>query len=321
MDKLLEINKEYIRMPYKKWTLGEWLDYWLENVAKSQIRHNTYIVYESVVRLHIKPLLGNKMMGELGISDVQLAIDKIADAPNGGGSIHLQFRQVLSTALNHAVREEILFRNVAHYIELPKYIKKKTTPWTVDEALKFLERSKEHRLYPSFLVQIIYGMRRGEAIGLDWSSIDWKNESFIIRQQLLRFAGIGVVAEGVKTKAGRRELPIVGQFKDELVKLAEQQGIDLDNCFDPEAPYSTDNVIVKNKMGGPIEPNNYSRIFSVLTKRAEVLDITNQTMRHTLVALLVRLGVQPKEIHLILGNADQGAIEKYLFELKCKRVD
>jgi integrase len=309
MEKLLDMNKKNIRMSDKKWTVGEWLDYWLENTAKDRIRHSTWIGYESMIRLHIKPLLGNKYLTELGIRDVQLAIDKMASDKNIGSSVYKHFRQVLSVALNRAVREEIIFRNVAQYIELPKHIKKPIIPWTVEEAIRFLESSKEHIWYPALLIQLIYGMRRGEAIGLRWSDIDWKNNRIFVRQQLSWFTGDGIVAEDVKTEAGRRDLHLVAIVKAELIKLAEQQGIDPNSCFNPEALYNTDDVIVKNKVGGAICPENYSRTFSLLTKRAKVRNISNHTMRHTQATLLSRLGVQTKEIQLILGHTDQRTTE------------
>jgi len=309
MRKLLEMNEKNICMAYKKWTVGEWADHWLENIAKDRIRRKTYISYESTIRLHIKPLLGNKSLTDLGIRDVQLAIDKMAADKNIGSSLYSRVKEVLSPMLNRAVREEIIFRNVAQYVELPKHTKKEIIPWTVDEAIKFLESSKEHRWYLSVLIHMVYGMRLGEAIGVAWPYIDWKNDRFYVWQQLQWYTGDGIVAEDVKTVAGRRELPLIPIVKDEIAKRAEEQGIDLDNCFDPEAPYSTDTVIVKNKVGGPICPRNYARTFDVLTRRADVPNITNHTMRHTLATLLDRLGASPKDIQKILGHTDSRTTE------------
>ena len=309
MAELLELNKKNVRIDYKKWTVGEWADHWLENIAKDRIRRKTYTGYESMIRLHIKPLLGDKSLTELGIRDVQLAIDKMAADKNIGSSLYRHFKEVLSPMLNRAVREEIIFRNVSQYIELPKHIKKEITPWTVDEAIQFIESSRHHMWYSAMLGQMIYGTRRGEAIGIRWSDIDWKNNRFFIQQQLLWFTGDGIVAEDVKTEAGRRELPLVAIFKDELIRLAKEQGVDLDNCFNPTAPYSINSVVFKNKIGGPINPDNYSRAFVRLTKHADVLDITNHTMRHTLATLLSRLGLRPKEIQLILGHTDSRTTE------------
>ena len=309
MTELLEMNKKNVRMDYKKWTVGEWADHWLENIAKDRIRRKTYIGYESMIRLHIKPLLGDKSLTELGIRDVQLAIDKMAADKNIGSSLYRHFKEVLSPMLNRAVREEIIFRNVSQYIELPKHIKKEIIPWTVDEAIKFLESSKGHRWYLSVLMHMVYGMRLGETIGVAWPYMDWKNNRFYVWQQLQWYTGDGIVAEDVKTVAGRRELPLIPIVKDEIVKLAEEQGVDLNNCFNPEAPYSTATVIVKNNVGGPICPRNYARTFDVLTRRAGVPNITNHTMRHTLATLLDRLGASPKDIQKILGHTDARTTE------------
>jgi integrase len=309
LDMWRDMNKKNLRMADKKWTVGEWMDYWLTTAARTRTRRTTWTSYESMTRLYIKPLLGSKVLAELGIRDVQLAIDKMAVDEAVGGSLYRRFKQVLSTALTRAVREEILFRNVAQYVELPKHIKKEIIPWTVEEALRFLANCQGHMWYPAMLIQLLYGTRRGEAIGLRWSDIDWKNNRFFIRQQLIWYSSDGIVAEDVKTVAGRRELPLIEIVKEQLIILAEEQGVDLNNCFDPLAPYSTENVIIKSKVGGPINPDNYGRAFLTIVKRAGVRVITNHTMRHTLATLLSRLGVPKKDIQRILGHTDARTTE------------
>ena len=46
----------------KEISVSDYLDYWLENAIKKNIDHgyslNTYINYETVIRIHIKPTLG-----------------------------------------------------------------------------------------------------------------------------------------------------------------------------------------------------------------------------------------------------------------------
>jgi hypothetical protein len=42
----------------EKQTVGQFLDYWLENSAKQKLRPRTYVRYEEHIRLHIKPTIG-----------------------------------------------------------------------------------------------------------------------------------------------------------------------------------------------------------------------------------------------------------------------
>ena len=67
---------------------------------------------ETVVRLHLKPGLGTYRIAQLSVQDVQRFLDRLYDDGYSAASIH-QIRKVLSAALTYAVRQELLFRNVA----------------------------------------------------------------------------------------------------------------------------------------------------------------------------------------------------------------
>ena len=86
-------------------------------------------------------------------------------------------RGTLRAALNHAMREELISRNVAELVTLPKARKKnrRRNSWTVDEARKFLEWSRNDNdpLYPLWVLILVLGLRKGEALGLIWPDGDW----------------------------------------------------------------------------------------------------------------------------------------------------
>ena len=44
----------------------------------------------------------------------------------------------------------------------------RSAPWSADEALAFLRAAKTDPLYPAFVFLLLYGMRRGEVLGLRW---------------------------------------------------------------------------------------------------------------------------------------------------------
>ena len=46
-------------------TVAEWLDHWLNKVAKNSVRHSTWGDYERTVRLHIKPYIGSLKLGSV----------------------------------------------------------------------------------------------------------------------------------------------------------------------------------------------------------------------------------------------------------------
>ena len=116
-------------------------------------------------------------------------------------------KTVLSSALSRAVREELITRNVARSTELPEWHRAPVRPWTAAEARQFLAASKTDPLYPAFVLLALYGLRRGEALGLQWADIDLDRSTLHVRQQLQRVRG-ELSLGPVKTHAGNRESPL-----------------------------------------------------------------------------------------------------------------
>ncbi len=153
-----------------------------------------------------------------------------------GESIRLVhvMRQVLSAALSRAMREELVSRNVARLVELPAWQPAEVVPWSAAEALAFLAAAKTDPLYPAFVFLLLYGMRRGEVLGLRWSDID--GGTIHVRQQVQRIAG-KLVLGPVKTRAGRRDLPLLGLADEALMIRRGVQFLDCERFGDAWTDY------------------------------------------------------------------------------------
>src|SRR5205823_3695103 len=120
--------------------------------------------------------------------------------------VHIM-REVLRSALSHAMHEELVARNVAKLVKLPPYEAQAINPWSIEEARHFLDIAQTDPLYPAFVLLVLYGLRLGEVMGLRWMDVDIADSSLHIRQQLQRISG--ALHQGpLKTRAGRRDLPL-----------------------------------------------------------------------------------------------------------------
>ncbi len=207
LDKIVAQERQRIPFADKSWTVAAWINHWMEAVVSSRLKPQTISSYESIVRNYIKPLLGMKKLDSLSVRDAQNAIDQMQAQNIGIRTIH-KFRQVLSASLSEAMREEIIFRNIARLVRLPSYRKKEIIPWTDKESTRFLEISRTHPLHLGFLLLLVYGMRKGEVLGLSVNDLDFENDRFRIRQQLQRLNG-GLKAVSLKTEESYRILPMV----------------------------------------------------------------------------------------------------------------
>lgn len=55
-------------------------------------------------------------------------------------------------------------------------------PWSPAQALAFLAAAQADPPYPAFALLLVYGMRRGEVLGLRWQDIETATEVIGARQ-------------------------------------------------------------------------------------------------------------------------------------------
>src|SRR5215510_13557517 len=170
LAKLQQDVRSGIPIPDKVWKLGPYLDYWLENFVKRNRRPATYNLYEMIVRLCLKPGLGSRKLTSLTVPMVQEFLNGRLQKGDSVRKVQIM-RTVLSAALTRAVREELIPRNVARLVELPQWQRGTIRPWSADVLL------------------ILYGLRRGESLGLCWSDINFEAGTIQVRQQLQRIQG------------------------------------------------------------------------------------------------------------------------------------
>jgi integrase len=282
-----------LRVPDRAWRLDDYLDYWLQEVVRPNRRLSTYERYEVGVRLYLKPGLGRFALKSLSVPVVQTFLNQRLDA---GGSIRgVQIlREILRSALSRAYREELVSRNVASLVELPKWERRDIEPWTTEEARQFLSAARSDMLYPAFVLLLLYGLRRGEVLGLRWGDIDFGRSIVRIRQQVQRVGG--ELRQGpLKTAAGRRDLPMLDWVRQVLTVHRGRS---------PDVSYEAERLVFRTSTGHPIEPRNFVRSFQRICAQHAIRLIRVHDVRHTTATLLKDLGVPARDTQLILGHSD-----------------
>ncbi|MGW0358906.1 site-specific integrase [Nocardia nova] len=311
--------------PDRSWTVTAYLDYWLANNTK--LRPKTRELYEGAIRNHINPMVGSCTLDRLTVPILQRLLNEQRAAGKTARTVEL-IRTVLSAALTQAMRDELLVRNVARLVTLDPSDADEADPWTAEEATKFLNHIRQHPLYPAFLILMVYGLRRGEVLGLRWSDIDLERNIIRVRQQLQQVRN-HLELGPVKTKAGRRDLPLLPIVRDALSEhLARRsattpvgdemiEGVPVDSSVlarssndihDANATrqLTADEVadlIMVGRTGMPLWPRNFNRAFDRLRREAEVRWIKLHWLRHGAANLHKKFGTPAKDAQIILGHA------------------
>ncbi|WP_406415006.1 tyrosine-type recombinase/integrase [Streptomyces sp. NBC_01614] len=302
LGKLQDQERNGVPVPSRTWSLGEWLAYWLEHIIEPDAEHNTYVKYESKVRLYLVPHLGKKSLVKLTPAQVRafmatLKRDKVP-APT-----RFEVLRVLRNALNRAIREELLTRNVALLVDMPKVSKDKGTAWNAREAITFLRAARAHRLYAAGVLVLVLGLRRSEVLGLRWQDVDFEARQFTPDKQVQRVKGVGLVLKDLKTESSQAVLPLPEFCARALEERRELQELERKIAGEHWSQPSDQDLIFSSERGGMIDPVGFSRTFERLVKRAGVRRITVRLARHTCGTLLAFLKVHPKVAQAILRHS------------------
>lgn len=178
-------------------TLADFLRSWLASLRdarRQRVRPRTLDHYTLIVERHIIPALGGRRLTQLSERHVQQWLD--AD-PAAARTVH-HHRAVLRRALNVAVRQRIVARNVAVSVELPDPRGFVGSPMSLDDARRLL--AAEDRLAPLWRLALDTGARQAELLGLGWDDLDLEEGTVTIAAQLQRLGGQWV---RTPTKAAR----------------------------------------------------------------------------------------------------------------------
>lgn len=276
-------------------TLGEWLDQWLEDIAET-LRPNTQIRYRGIVRNHIKPQLGDKVISQLSQKDIQKFYERLAQQGNQktgagltGGSIR-GIHNMLHEALDAAETACLILRNPTESFTPPKPEPKPKWVLTEEQLDRFMAAIQEDETWHDlFYTELTTGLRRGELCGLKWEDFDAEKGALTVRRTLLAEKG-GRLTEGeTKTGKGKREITLPHST---LLLLRERRKTALTEWIFPDPI----------KPERPTNPNSaYARLKGLL-KQTGLPNIRFHDLRHTFATHALASGVDVKTLSGILGH-------------------
>jgi integrase len=276
-------------------TLDEYLDKWLETV-KPNVRPKSYREYAGALKRYVRPELGAKKLSSIKPVDIQ-AVYTGMQAKGIGLSIR-QTHVILKDALTQAVKWQMLSRNPADFVDLPRRsTKTETYALNRDEVHAFLQASRSDKWHTLFSLMLGTGLRPSEALGLTWRDVDLGRATLTVRQTLTRFGGEWLFQEP-KTKKGKRTIPLLlTDVKLLSEHMAKQQADGWEN------PH---NLVFLTEFGEPVgERGIVKDHFKPILKTAKLPETVRfYDLRHTHATLLLLAGVNPKVVSERLGHAN-----------------
>ena len=293
-EKLRELIVEYRNVELtedSQITVEEWLQKWMDEYMMFSIREQTWKSYESVIRLHIIPNLGNKKVASLTTSVVQKFYNKLL-SEGKSGSLVRDAHLILHQAMDVAVKENIIAKNPTSGAKTPKVEYKPKNILNETQLEMFMDAIKQDELwYDFFYTEITTGLRRGELCGLKWCDFNETTGQLNVVRTVTTHKGGGLKAGETKTEKGTRTI----YLPPSTVKLLSER-----------KPKVSSEWIFPNFYNNakPINPATaYSRLKTIL-KKAGLQSIRFHDLRHTFATHALSSGVDARTLSGILGHTN-----------------
>lgn len=278
---------------------------WLPAI-ESTIKLSTFESYRRVIRRHVigRPIGARKMQQVDGPALNQLyALMLAGDATHPALSRKTvrYCSTILHRAFKDAMRWQIVSRNPVEASDPPKPgDRPEFTIWSASELQAFLDVASSHRQSGLWWILGTTGMRRGEALGLRWSDVDWDASTVTISRALLATEKGAKTWSTPKTKASRRTVVL---DEDTITALKAHRARQNQEKLALGAGYQDHDLIAALVDGSPTAPSRITEQFGRLAQRAGLPRIRLHDLRHTHATLALEAGIHPRVVQERLGHS------------------
>jgi integrase len=280
----------------KAMTVAQICDWYLKEAA-GRVKPSTLAMDRSRINCHVKPLLGQRTVAALTLTDIQQFQSQVANGKTakprsekgragrttGGRGVASRTVGMLGTILEFARRNRIITENPARGVHRFPDVKRRRF-LSIDElialgtAMREAEGENQTGI-AAIRALLLTGCRKMEILGLPWSWLD-------VRARCIRFSD---------TKSGAQLRPI---------------GTAAVNHIEAQSRRDNHNWVFPSDRG---EGHfiGLPRVLGRLCDRAGLSDVTVHTLRHSFAAVAAELGFSELTIAGLLGHSVPGVTARY----------
>lgn len=332
-DTMKEARAEYARIRHEtdrgvfvrptKLTVDEFLDEWLASATRD-VERGTAANYRDAL-LPVRRRLGGQLLQQLVEADIEGLVDwMLTEGRRRGGkpgsglsarSVQLTLGR-LRTALNVAVRRQLVVRNVAQFVTIPRAATKAAAdaragrrPWTREEVKMFLAGIVEERLFAPCLLSLM-GLRPAEACGLRWSDVDFEAGTLAAGDNTRTLVDGQIEEKGAKSAAGKRGLPMPSRAAAALRAFQIRQKAER---LEAGTAYQVTGYVLVDELGAPQRTDWFRRRTYELMDQVGVRRVRLYDARHACLTYLATVGVPDVVLAAWAGHADGGTLAKRVY--------
>lgn len=262
---------------------------WLAE-KRGQVKPKTAEGYESVIRVHLRPLFKNVVLDDLQPAKIRhLLVD---EAKSITPRVRENCLTVVRGILEYAVRYKMIAENAAAHVKVPKHRTRELSILSPEEVVRFLEGAKGDRLYAFYYLAFATGLRKGELIGLQWDEIDLKagsmrvTRAFDDRRRVL--APLKTASSRRPLDLGPRTIAVLREHREKMLAQGHPHGF-----------------VFCTATGSPFSQSNITKYFRRVLRAAGLPQVRFHDVRHSAATLMLLNGTHPKIVSARLGHSKE----------------
>ncbi|MGL4695237.1 site-specific integrase [Enterococcus larvae] len=296
-----EIKRNGIQPKLQEKKFQEVYELWYANYKRT-VKESTWASTELIFRVHILPIFGENYMSKMDVMYCQKQVNDWADSSPKNFK---KYKNYTSNVFDYAVTLKLIQANPMRLITIPRgeqldIQKKRIEFYTKDELLEFLETAKttNKMIYTFFFLLGYTGLRKGEALALEWSDIDFGTMSIDVHKTVTRGENNRLIVNRPKTSAGNRIIMIDNDLAAALrdYKKSDSKIVQL-NQENSSLVFSKDQELINPTI-------TKTWLQSVYRESPDMKRISAHGFRHTHASLLFEAGSSLKDAQERLGHSD-----------------
>lgn len=307
-QKIIKIKSDFANGTYKKkqiTTYQEVYDLWIK-VYEKTVEESTFVKTLGIFRNHILPAMGAYKIDKINVGICQRHVDEWMEKLVNGDKT----KSYASIVMRFAIKRDYIQSNPFDLVDLPRQRKKSSTKretenfYTKEQLRSFLECAENqpnYKVYAFFRLLAYSGMRKGEALALNWEDINFKENEISINKAVGQGVSQRLYIKPTKTNTKR------------TIKMDEATMIVLKEWKKKQQQaylmlgYNTlqkNQLVFSNTKNSFIQPTKTNDWLKSIISKNNLPTISTHGFRHTHCSLLFEAGATIKSVQDRLGHTD-----------------
>lgn len=304
--KAMELKAEFQESGYQKptyETFEEIYKLWYDTIYREDVRESTAVKTQELFNNHILKDLGPMRIAAITPQHCQVVVKRWSETLSKTKTMKNYCKRIF----DYAITLNMIKHNPMERVHVPKQktAKKEIRFYDKEELKQFLscvDKEDDPKWFVLFRLLAFSGMRKGEALGLQWQKINFEANTITVDQTLTRGENNTLIVQDTKTNAGMRTISMDQKTMDILKGWRTQQRLDfLKHGINTNKPDQF--VFTTNQTNAYVQHANLTNVINRVIDKHNLKRITVHQLRHSHCSLLFEAGATIKEVQERLGHS------------------